>query len=138
MFHTIDDLNTYFAMTQVMAKSVYFRPRDIGKLLDADDHPVVFHPDDGFGYRCSEPKRIKAAASGQAFVGRLSEQVQQISQEEPSNTLFDSLTGRILEGSRKWIGDLSTAVRNYSSRQKAAVLSRIVLGAELWWVVRDE
>ncbi len=137
MFHTIDDLNTCFARKQVMAQSVYFRPRDIGKLPSDDDHPVVFHPDDDFGYRCSEPKKINAAASGEALIGRLFKEIRQMQQEEASDELFNHLADVILEGCQDNTRDLLRVVDNYSPQHKAALLSRIVLGAELVWVAAD-
>jgi len=50
MFHTAAELNAAYAGRQVVQSSAFFRPHDIGPLPDAEQHYVVFHPQQSTAY----------------------------------------------------------------------------------------
>lgn len=56
-FHETAELNDYYLNNEIISRSAFFKPSDIG-LLDDDEHYVVFN--DRQAYRCSdEPKEAK-------------------------------------------------------------------------------
>jgi hypothetical protein len=59
MFHEAAVLNDAYLGRQVVAKSAFFRPRDIGA-LDDGNHYIVFRPNSGLAWVCSEePRRVR-------------------------------------------------------------------------------
>ncbi len=57
-FHLPEELNDAYMKGQVVDRSVFFRPSEIGTLPDQDEHHVSFKA--GYpAYLCSEPKQLR-------------------------------------------------------------------------------
>ena len=141
--HEIDDLNHAFHNGNVVASSVFFRPRDIGLQPDAKEHCVAFLPGTGVGYFCSEPRRIEQLAAGRGVYEALANSFSQAERIAPTVEYFDRLA-HDLEREVGADSEVTTArFRETQStllraRQRAAYAVRTILGAELLWVASTE
>jgi hypothetical protein len=59
MFHKASDLDHAFAYRNVVARTAFFRPRDIGSLPDDDDHSLSFVQSHHNAWFFSEPKELQ-------------------------------------------------------------------------------
>jgi hypothetical protein len=57
-FHTAADLNDAYLKNEMIDRSAFFRPNDIGVLPDQNEHFVCFNAGATYGYRCSEPVKV--------------------------------------------------------------------------------
>lgn len=57
-FHLPSELNEVFSSGQVIDRTAYFSPSDIGELPDNDEHFIAFRPDRTPAWLFSEPKEL--------------------------------------------------------------------------------
>jgi hypothetical protein len=141
--HEIDDLNYAFHNGNVVATSVFFRPRDIGPQSDAKEHCVAFLPGAGMGYFCSEPRRVEQLATGRGVFEALAESFRQVERVAPTAEYFDRLADDL---EREFGADTEVATARFRetqstllrARQRAAYGVRTILGAELLWVASTD
>lgn len=132
-FHEVVELDQAFQLGAMLSRSVFARPRDIGSLRGPDRHVVVFEKGKHFGFVCSDPSEVIIASGDSAFLEWIVE---------------DYESGDSLESGMVFESVISTLLQDYPYRdpgqyseldpaERAGMLSRILLGAELLWVTRN-
>ncbi len=138
--HRVTDLNRAFMSRTVVDESVFFRPRDIGVLPDANAHCIAFQPGAHFGYRCSEPEEISVHSVGAAVLEKLAAELQEMDPVPDPRLYFAELAERLLNAAQARSEFAQARVRLPElipdPIRRAAYLSRTVLGAEVLWAVR--
>lgn len=71
-FSDVGSLDAAFAARQVIDRSAFFSPADIGPLPDDSEHRISFRPGDQHGWFMSEPKRVNLY-SGEQVLNRAHE-----------------------------------------------------------------
>lgn len=74
-FHLAPELNDAFAASDVVARSSYFAPNDIGTLPDEHEHFVAFHARSPKAWMFSEPREIRKHSSDMIFGPRMEERL---------------------------------------------------------------
>ncbi|AFZ27833.1 hypothetical protein Cylst_5849 [Cylindrospermum stagnale PCC 7417] len=70
VFHELDDFNKAYLNHQILQRSIYIPPSDIGSLPDDKEHHVAFQVP-GKAFRLSEPQEIPSPLSFEIFSDRL-------------------------------------------------------------------
>jgi hypothetical protein len=70
IFHEQQQLNQAYLKRQILQKSVYFRPSNIGPLPDDDEHHIAFQAF-GTAFLLSEPQEIPPPSNFEIFSERL-------------------------------------------------------------------
>jgi hypothetical protein len=70
LFHELHELNEYYLSGQILQKSAFFYPSDIGSLPDDDEHHVSFQAT-GDAYFCSQPRQIAPANNFKQVASRI-------------------------------------------------------------------
>lgn len=70
-FHEHAEFNNAYRAREVIARSSFWRPVDIGPLPDDAPHHVAFRRGEDHGWFCSKPQRIKKSFQGEALAGHL-------------------------------------------------------------------
>lgn len=95
-FHTTATLNKAFLRRQMIAKSVFIRPSQIG-LLDDHDHFVAYDRLNSTAWLFSEPSEIEGAIDGETFIEEVQANIPEVRQAESENELFDSIALEIIK-----------------------------------------
>lgn len=65
--HEVENLNGAFFDKEVVARSLFVSPAEIGELPDNDIHRIVFSSESFDAYYCSAPRKLKLVVQGEHF-----------------------------------------------------------------------
>lgn len=139
-FHTPAELNDAYILRQVVDKSIFLKPSEIGVLPDDDSHHVSFTSSGYPMYLCShEPRRLRDQGDGRrSFVNDLLEGYRQYELMKPSDdgvSVWNNRLTKIIKDHQryiKWITDESLdALRDRSPLNQLAYLSRTFFGCNV-------
>jgi hypothetical protein len=139
-FHEFDELNEAFITRTVAARSIFFRPTDIGELPDDDEHFIAFKRNAARGFFCSDPKEIPPVSPDDIFSGRLGHRrtdrlltFYEALATELAQTFERSVTGRgRLDAQTRRLVDTSRRVPpGGRAEERAGLLSLTLFGCEL-------
>jgi hypothetical protein len=133
-FHTMDELNRSYIGQSISRDSFWIRPSAIGRIHDTKDHYVAYRSPTDWHF-CSTPIRGEEEASFQSAESTLIEE----SSEELTPDRLVSLAEkveRVAAGSDRVSNEerqrTLAAVRDRSPLSRAAVLTQLLLGAQLF------
>jgi predicted RNA-binding protein with PUA-like domain len=72
-----------------VARSLFFRPQDIGPLTDDERHCIAFLPGAVQGYYCSNPRPIEVFGHGEEVVTQLARTYSDTDLIQPTPAYFD-------------------------------------------------
>lgn len=138
-FHTPAELNDAYLLKQVVDRSIFLKPSEIGPLPDDDDHHISFR--NGYPmYLCSkEPRRLRDEGNERrGFVDDLLEGFWRYELLQPTEDGVRVWNNRLIEiikkhrGYIKWATDQSlNALQDRSPRNLLAYLSRTFFGCNV-------
>jgi hypothetical protein len=139
-FHQVAELDASFRSASVAGRSCYFRPSDIGVVLDDDAHCVTFHPTLAVAYLHSERREVPVFAFGGNLLERLPLRSDQAPIDLRNPEGFAGLTNKILMaseriGGRRFLSD--EWLRSLAPFDAASAASRVLLGAELMFLLAE-
>jgi hypothetical protein len=102
-FHSSEELNEAYLNSQVIERTAFFSPNDIGALPDDYYHYLAFTRTSRFAYFCSESgKELERWYSGKQFIER-EKQVLLSKGKELSASFFSQISNNIIKIEVGWI-----------------------------------
>jgi hypothetical protein len=146
-FHRLSDLEHSFLVGgQIVERSAFIRPLDVGPLDDKTHHVAYDHISDQ-GWARSEPKLLERSVSSKEFLSEVSAEWRRSRRRwDLAGPEFDALLERFVEAATmpeaKWPIErrmapraLATQLRErFSAPAAVALFARLGLGAELYLV----
>lgn len=134
-FHTPADLNLAYDSGTVVDRAAFWRPRDIGSLVDDADHYIAFQVRGTVGYFCSEPREIPRTPALPLLENHLPIQAREHGQRS-SPEYWRRLAALLLSTYRnlQWLAPVGQASRRLQDpRDQAAFLAQSLYGCALLW-----
>lgn len=130
-FHKHAEFNDAYRAREVIAKSSFWRPIDIGPLPDDAPHHVAFRRGEDHGWFCSKPKRIAKSFQGTA----LSRHLQDVLEKQGKRALSTEAVKRMAEDMLKDLSSLRlVGLRTRAKvRQRKGVLERVAFLAAAYY-----
>ncbi|MGH9854166.1 MAG: hypothetical protein ACREBD_30350 [Blastocatellia bacterium] len=132
--HEAVNLNGAFFDKEVVARSLFVSPTEIGELSDNDIHRIVFSSESSDAYFCSAPRKLKLVVQGEYF----SETLHRISFQGEAQVLddefFHRLAGEMVSlaaPNRRIFDELSRGKVEMSAATFANYLAKTLFDCEL-------
>lgn len=133
-FHETESLNTAFFDEEIVARSVFISPREIGEIQDNKEHRVVFSNRSEDVYFCSQPKLLETAMNGTQFVRKIDHLISAKRSHSLDEAFFRNLSEQMISiasPNRKLIDELSKGQKRLSSATFANYLAKTLFDCEL-------
>jgi hypothetical protein len=132
--HEAVNLNSAFFDKEVVARSLFVSPAEIGELPDNEVHRVVFSSNSSDAYFCSEPRHLKPVVQGELF----SETVHRVLLRREAQVLDDEFFHRLandmvslVSPNRRIFAELSRGKVEMSAATFANYLAKTLFDCEL-------
>ena len=124
-FHKPAELSDAFVKKEVVSRSAFICPREIGELPDRDEHTLSFSRKSKFGIFRSEPKTLKLSSPDEEFGMRLDERLEGPRARLPDSEFFrdtaDELIGMFIERHKGSDADQARRLRQISEEREPRV-----------------
>jgi hypothetical protein len=132
--HEAVNLNGAFFDKQVVARSLFISPAEIGDLPDNGVHRVVFSSESSDAYFCSAPRSLKLAVQGEYFTETLPRAIHQREAQVLDDVFFDRLAGdmiSLVSPNHRIFDELSRGKVEMSASTFANYLAKTLFDCEL-------
>lgn len=142
-FYTQTDLNTAYVGRRVIQNSFFVKPRDIGRLLDDEEHHIALRAYSLIGYFCSEPKKFDKIINSERFILSIKDKLiekEQTMIKMHMKKLYFQMVGIIREYNLtlKEYREYEDLIKENKLAQYLFCLARSYFDSELLFVYRDE
>lgn len=134
LFHEAASLNSAFFEREIVAQSVFVKPREIGELPDSRVHRVVYSRNSAAVLFCSKARRLDGALRGEEFAVAL----QRLTAEREPQLLDDDFFERlavqmlsIFSPNRKMFGEMSREQVEMHAATFASYIAKTFFDCEL-------
>lgn len=132
--HEVENLNDAFFNKEVVVRSLFVSPAEIGELPDNDIHRVVFSSESPDAYYCSVPRRLKLMVRGEYFTEALHRALLQREAQILDDAFFNRLVSdmvSLVSPNRRIFDELSRGKVSMSASTFANYLAKTLFDCEL-------